>query len=57
MIKHIYESVCGGTCVLVGVTGGDYSGEDSPWVSLGCLPYFITSLGIKKIPCYRVSLV
>jgi hypothetical protein len=24
-----------GTCVLVGVTGADYSKEDSPWVSLG----------------------
>ena len=22
MIKHVYESVCGGTCALVGVTGG-----------------------------------
>jgi hypothetical protein len=21
MIKHVYESVCGGTCALVGVTG------------------------------------
>jgi hypothetical protein len=21
MIKHVYESVCGGTCVLVGATG------------------------------------
>jgi hypothetical protein len=48
--------VGGGTCVLVGVTGGDYSGEDSPLESLGCLPYFVASLGIKKIPCYRVSL-
>jgi hypothetical protein len=56
MIKHVYESMCGETCVLVGVTGGDYSGEDSPWVSLECLPYFVTSLGIKKIPRYRVSL-
>jgi hypothetical protein len=42
--------------VLVGVIGGDYSEEDSPRVSLGCLPYFVTSLGIKKIPCYRISL-
>jgi hypothetical protein len=39
LIKHVYESACGGTCALVGVTGGDLSGEDSPWVSLGCLPY------------------
>ena len=22
LIKHVYESVCGGTCALVGVTGG-----------------------------------
>jgi hypothetical protein len=36
--------------------GGDYSGEDSPLESLGCLPYFVASLGTKKIPCYRVSL-
>ena len=21
MMKHVYESVCGGTCALVGVTG------------------------------------
>jgi hypothetical protein len=56
MIKHVYESVCGGTCALVGVTGGDFSGKDSPLESLGCLPYFVASLGIKKIPCYRVSL-
>jgi hypothetical protein len=39
IIKHVYESVGGGTCALVGVTGGDLSGEDIPWVSLGCLPY------------------
>jgi hypothetical protein len=25
----------GGTCALVGVTGGDYFGEDSPLESLG----------------------
>jgi hypothetical protein len=56
MIKHVYKSVCGGTCVLVGVTGGDFSGDDSPSESLGCLPYIVASLGIKKIPCYRVSL-
>jgi hypothetical protein len=36
--------------------GGDYSREDSPLESLGCLPYFVASLGIKKIPSYRVSL-
>jgi hypothetical protein len=57
MIKHVYKSVCGGTCVLVRVMEGDYYGEDSPSVSLECLPYFVTSLGIKKIPCYSVSLV
>jgi hypothetical protein len=56
MIKHVYESACGGTCALVGVTGGDYSREDSPLESLGCLPYFVASLEIKKIPCYKVSL-
>jgi hypothetical protein len=39
MIKHVYESVCGGTCALVGVTRGDLSGKDSPWVSLACLSY------------------
>jgi hypothetical protein len=38
MIKHVYESVCGGTCALVGVTEGDFSGEDSHLESLGCLP-------------------
>jgi hypothetical protein len=54
--KHVYESVCGGMCALVGVTGGDYSREDGPLESLGCLPYVVASLGIKKIPCYRVSL-
>jgi hypothetical protein len=57
MIKHVYESVCGGTCALVGVTGGDCSEEYNPWESFGCLPYLVVSLGIKKIPCYRVSLV
>jgi hypothetical protein len=56
MIKHVYDSVWGGTCALVGVTGGDFSREDSPLESLGCLSYFVASLGIKKIPCYRVSL-
>jgi hypothetical protein len=56
MIKHVYESVCGGTCALVGVTGDDFSGEDSPLESIGCLPYFVASLEIKKIPCYRASL-
>jgi hypothetical protein len=56
MMKHVYESVCGGTCALFGVTRGDYSGEDNPLESLGCLPYFVASLGIKKITCYRVSL-
>jgi hypothetical protein len=52
LIKHVYEGVYGGTCVLVGVTGGEYYGDDNPRVSLGCLPYFVASLGIKKIPCY-----
>jgi hypothetical protein len=56
MIKHIYESMCERTCALVGVIGGDFSEEDSPLESLGCLPYFVASLGIKKIPCYMVSL-
>jgi hypothetical protein len=56
MIKHVFESVCGGTCALVRVTGGDYSGKYSPWESLVFLPNFVASLGIKKIPCYRVSL-
>jgi hypothetical protein len=56
MIKHVCESVCGGTCALVGVTGGDYFGEDNPLESLGYLPYFVASLGIKKMPCYMVSL-
>jgi hypothetical protein len=49
--------VCVGTCALIGITWGDFSGEDSPLESLGYLPYFVASLGIKKIPCYRVSLV
>jgi hypothetical protein len=56
MIKHVYESVCGGKCALVGVMGGDYSGEDIPLESPECLPYFVASLGIKKIPCFRISL-
>jgi hypothetical protein len=51
----LWERVWGNRA-LVGVTGGDYSGEDSLLESLGCLPYFVASLGIKKIPCYRVSL-
>jgi hypothetical protein len=35
---------------------GDFSEEDSPLELLGCLPYFVASLGIKKIACCRVSL-
>jgi hypothetical protein len=27
MIKHVYESVCGGTCALVGVTGSGECGK------------------------------
>ena len=27
LIKHVYESVCGGTCALDGVTGGGQCGE------------------------------
>jgi hypothetical protein len=57
LIKHVYKGVYGGTCVLVRVMGGEYYGEESPRVSLGCLPYFVASLGLKKISCYRVSLV
>jgi hypothetical protein len=56
MIKHVYKSMCGGTCAIVVEMGGDFSEEDSPSESLGCLPYFVASLGIKKIPCYGVSL-
>jgi hypothetical protein len=29
MIKHVYESVCGGTCALVGVTGVIFRGGQS----------------------------
>jgi hypothetical protein len=32
MIKHVYESVCGGTCALFGVTGVIYLGS----TVLGC---------------------
>jgi hypothetical protein len=38
MIKHVYESVCGGTCVLVGVTGVIILGRTVLWCHLGvCL--------------------
>jgi hypothetical protein len=39
MIKNVYERVCGGNVCISWSNRGDLSGEDSPWVSLGCLPY------------------
>jgi hypothetical protein len=51
----LWEHVWGNVCISWS-NGGDFSREDSPLESLGCLPYFVASLGIKKIPCYRVSL-
>jgi hypothetical protein len=41
--ERVWENVC-----ISWSNGGDYSGKDSFCVSLGCLPYFITLLGIKK---------
>jgi hypothetical protein len=41
MIKHVYESVCGGMCALVGVTGVTYLGR----IVLGChLGVYLTLL-------------
>jgi hypothetical protein len=34
MIKHVYESVCAGTCALVGVTGVIISGRTVLWSHL-----------------------
>ena len=50
LIKHVYESVCGVMCALVGVTGVTSAVKvrevpRSTWI---CLPYFVVSLGIKK---------
>ena len=40
LIKHVYESVCGGTCVLVGVTGvaSAVNVRDSSVIHLDVLP-------------------
>jgi hypothetical protein len=35
MIKHVYESVCGGMCALVGVTGVIFLGRTVLWSHLG----------------------
>jgi hypothetical protein len=35
MIKHVYESVRGGTCALVGVTGVIFLGRTVIWSHLG----------------------
>jgi hypothetical protein len=35
LIKHVYESTCGGTCALVGVTGVIYVGRTILGVHLG----------------------
>jgi hypothetical protein len=35
MIKHVYESVCGGTCALVGVTMVIILGRTVLWSHLG----------------------
>jgi hypothetical protein len=35
MIKHVYESVCGGTCALVGVTRVITPGRSILWSHLG----------------------
>ena len=50
LIKHVYESLCGGTCALVGVTGvaSVVNVRESSVIHLGSLPYFGASLGIKK---------
>ena len=50
MIKHVYESVCGGTCALVGVMGvaSAVNLRESSTIHLGFLPYFVASLGINK---------
>ena len=50
LIKLVYESMCGGTCALVGVMRGVASAVKvrevprSTWVFQ---PYFVTSLGIN----------
>jgi hypothetical protein len=43
----LLERVWGNVCISWS-NGGDFSGEDSPSESLGCLPYFVASPGIKK---------
>jgi len=50
MIKHVYESMWGGTCALVGVTGvaSAVNMRESSAIHLGFLPYFVASLGINK---------
>ena len=50
LINHVYESVCGVMCVLVGVTGvaSAVNVRESSAIHLGVLPYFVASLGIKK---------
>ena len=43
LIKHVYESVCGGTCVLVGVMGvaSAVNVRESSMIHLGVLPYLL----------------
>ena len=50
LIKHVYESMCAGTCVLVGVTGvaSAVNVRESSAIHLGFLPYFVASAGINK---------